>query len=121
MLPYAACCGRSSWHPHEAPPVRRHRDPFGGDVDACRTRDGVPRRGGKDVDVIVALYVPCARAAKQASARRIGVLGPSTNPVFAKAMLDEVRPAGRATRLEIHPVVMILRRGSRNRVRDPGA
>ena len=101
------------------------------------------------VDVIVALYVPCALAAKQAtrdvpiviiagdpvetgivpslarpggnitgvslmasalagksvelfrdmlpSARRVGVLGQSTNPVFAKAMLDEVLLAGGPT------------------------
>src|SRR5262249_12674082 len=111
------------------------------------------------VDVIVALYVPCALAAKQAtrdipivfiagdpvetgivpslahpggnitgvprmasalaaksvelfrdmlpSARRVGVLGQSTNPVFAKAMLDEVLRAGGPTRLKIQPVVMI--------------
>ena len=111
------------------------------------------------VDVIVALYVPCALAAKQAtrdipiviiagdpvetgivpslahpggnitgvslmasalagksvelfrdmlpSARRVGVLGHSTNPVFAKAMLDEVLLAGGPTRMKIEPVVMI--------------
>ena len=111
------------------------------------------------VDVIVALYVPCALAAKQAtrdipiviiagdpvetgivpslarpggnitgvslmavashgksvelfrdmlpSARRVGVLGHSTNPVFAKAMLDEVLLAGGPTGLKIRPVVMI--------------
>jgi len=111
------------------------------------------------VDVIVALYVPCALAAKQAtrdipiviiagdpvetgivpslarpggnitgvslmavashgksvelfrdmlpSARRVGVLGHSTNPVFAKAMLDEVLLAGGPTGLKIQPVVMI--------------
>jgi putative ABC transport system substrate-binding protein len=111
------------------------------------------------VDVIVALYVPCALAAKQAtrdipiviiagdpvetgivsslahpgenitgvslmasasggksvelfrdmlpSARRVGVLGQSTNPVFAKAMLDEVLRAGGPTGLKIQPVVMI--------------
>jgi ABC-type uncharacterized transport system substrate-binding protein len=41
------------------------------------------------------------------SARRVGVLGHSTNPVFAKAMLDEVLVAGGPTRLEIQPVVMI--------------
>jgi putative ABC transport system substrate-binding protein len=41
------------------------------------------------------------------SARRIGVLGHSTNPVFAKAMLDEVLVAGGPTGLEIQPVVMI--------------
>src|SRR4029453_4233408 len=111
------------------------------------------------VDVIVALYVPCALAAKQAtrdipivilagdpvetgivpslarpggnitglslmasalagksvelfrdmlpSLRRVGVLGHSTNPVFAKAMLDEVLLAGTPTGTEIEPVVMI--------------
>jgi len=111
------------------------------------------------VDVIVALYVPCALAAKQAtrdipiviiagdpvetgivpslarpggnitgvslmavashgksvelfrdmlpSARRVGVLGHSTNPVFAKAMLDEVLLAGGPTGIKIQPVVMI--------------
>jgi len=41
------------------------------------------------------------------SARRIGVLGHATNPVFAKAMLDEVLLAGRPTGLEIQPVVMV--------------
>jgi putative tryptophan/tyrosine transport system substrate-binding protein len=112
-----------------------------------------------NVDVIVALYVPCALAAKKAtsnipvvilagdpvetgivpnlarpggnitgvslmasasagksvelfrdmlpSMRRAGVLGHSTNPVFAKAMLDEVLVAGRPTGIEIHPVVMV--------------
>ena len=111
------------------------------------------------VNVIVALYVPCALAAKQAtrdipivilagepvetgivpslaspggnitgvslmasasngksvelfrdmlpSVRRVGVLGHSTNPVFAKAMLDEVRRAGGPTGIEIQPVVMV--------------
>src|SRR6266540_5465719 len=111
------------------------------------------------VDVIVALYVPCALAAKQAtrdipivilagdpvetgivpslarpggnitgvslmavashgksvelfrdmlpSARRVGVLGQATNPVFAKAMLDEVLRAGGPTGMKIQPVVMI--------------
>src|SRR5215210_241386 len=111
------------------------------------------------VSVIVALYVPCALAAKQAtrdipivilagepvetgiapslafpggnitgvslmasasngksvelfrdmlpSVRRVGVLGHSTNPVFAKAMLDEVRRAGGPTGIEIQPVVMV--------------
>src|SRR5213593_1761094 len=101
------------------------------------------------VDVIVALYVPCALAAKQAtrdipivilagepvetgivpsiaspggnvtgvslmasasngksvelfrdmlpSVRRVGVLGHATNPVYAKAMLDEVLRAGGPT------------------------
>ena len=41
------------------------------------------------------------------SARRVGVLGHSTNPVFAKAMLDEVLRAGGPTGLEIRPVVMV--------------
>ena len=111
------------------------------------------------VDVIVALYVPCALAAKQAtrdipivilagdpvetgivpglarpggnitgvslmaaasngksvelfrdmlpSVRRVGVLGHATNPVYAKAMLDEVLRAGGPTGIEIQPVVMI--------------
>ena len=111
------------------------------------------------VDVIVALYVPCALAAKQAtrdipiviiagdpvetgivpslarpggnitgvslmaiashgksvelfrdmlpSARRVGVLGQSTNPVFARAMVDEVLLAGGPTGMKIQPVVMI--------------
>jgi putative tryptophan/tyrosine transport system substrate-binding protein len=111
------------------------------------------------VDVIVALYTPCALAAKQAtreipiviiagdpvetgivpslarpggnitgvslmastlyaknielfrdmlpSVRRIGVLGNAANPVFAKAMLDEVLLAGGPTGTEIQPVVMI--------------
>ena len=110
-------------------------------------------------DVIVALYVPCALAAKRATtqipiviiagdpvetgivpnlarpggnitgvslmasplhgksvelfremlpgSRRVGVLGHSPNPVFAKAMLDEVLLAGRRTGIEIRPVVMI--------------
>jgi putative tryptophan/tyrosine transport system substrate-binding protein len=111
------------------------------------------------VDVIVALYVPCALAAKQAtreipiviiaadpvetgivpslahpdgnitgvslmsaastaknielfrdmlpSVRRVGVLGNAANPVYAKAMLDEVLLAGGPTGIEIQPVVMI--------------
>jgi putative ABC transport system substrate-binding protein len=41
------------------------------------------------------------------SARRVGVLGHSTNPVFAKAMLDEVLLAGKPTGMEIQPVVMV--------------
>src|SRR4029078_7583332 len=41
------------------------------------------------------------------SARRGGVLGHATNPVFAKAMLDEVLLAGRPTGIEIEPIVMI--------------
>lgn len=112
-----------------------------------------------NVDVIVALYVPCALAAKQAtreipivaiagdpvetgivpslarprgnvtgvslmaaaangksvelfrdmlpSIRRVAVLGQSTNPVYANAMLEEVLRAGGPTGLEIQPVVMI--------------
>jgi putative tryptophan/tyrosine transport system substrate-binding protein len=111
------------------------------------------------VDVIVALYVPCALAAKQAtrdipiviiaadpvetgivsslarpggnitgvslmsaastaknielfhdmlpSVRRIGIFGNAANPVYAKAMLDEVLRAGGPTGIEILPVVMI--------------
>jgi putative tryptophan/tyrosine transport system substrate-binding protein len=111
------------------------------------------------VDVIVALYVPCALAAKQATqdipiivlagepvetgivpslahpggnitgvalmasasngksvelfkdmfpkVKRVGVLGHSTSPIFAKAMLDEVRLAGGPTGIEIKPVVMV--------------
>jgi putative tryptophan/tyrosine transport system substrate-binding protein len=111
------------------------------------------------VDVIVALYVPCALAAKQAtrdipiviiagdpvetgivpslarpggnitgvslmaaaangksvelfrdmlpSVRRVGVLGHATNPVYAKAMLDEVLLAGRPIGIETQPVVMV--------------
>ena len=113
----------------------------------------------RKVDVIVALYVPCALAAKNAtrdipivilagdpvetgivgnlarpeanvtglslmaarsngksvelfrdllpSVRRVGVLGHATNPVYAKAMLDEVLRAGGQTRIEIHPVAMV--------------
>ena len=41
------------------------------------------------------------------SVRRVGVLGHATNPVFAKAMLDEVLFAGGPTGTEIQPVVMI--------------
>jgi putative tryptophan/tyrosine transport system substrate-binding protein len=41
------------------------------------------------------------------AARRVGLIGHATNPVFAKAMLDEVLIAGRPTGLEIHPVVMV--------------
>ena len=111
------------------------------------------------VDVIVALYVPCALAAKQAtrdipivilagdpvetgivpslarpggnitgvslmaaasngksvelfrdmlpSVRRVAVLGHATNPVYAKAMLEQVQSAGGPTGIEIRPVVMI--------------
>jgi putative ABC transport system substrate-binding protein len=109
--------------------------------------------------VIVALYVPCALAAKQAtrdipivilagdpvetgivpslarpggnitgvslmaaasngksvelfrdmlpSVRRVAVLGHATNPVYAKAMLEQVQLAGGPTGIEIRPVVMI--------------
>jgi putative tryptophan/tyrosine transport system substrate-binding protein len=41
------------------------------------------------------------------SARRVGVLGHSTNPVFAKAMLDQVLLAGGPTGMEVQPVVMV--------------
>ena len=41
------------------------------------------------------------------SVQRVGVLGHATNPVFAKAMLDEVLLAGRPTGTEIQPVVMV--------------
>src|SRR6266567_179672 len=41
------------------------------------------------------------------SAQRVSVLGHSTNPVFAKAMLDEVLLESRPTGIEIHPVVMV--------------
>jgi len=41
------------------------------------------------------------------SARRVGVLGHATNPVFAQAMLNEVLRAGGTTDLRIPPVVMI--------------
>jgi putative tryptophan/tyrosine transport system substrate-binding protein len=40
-------------------------------------------------------------------ARRVGILGHATNPVFAKAMLDEVLLAGGPTGIEIQPVVMV--------------
>jgi len=111
------------------------------------------------VDVIVALYVPCALAAKEAtrdipiviiaadpvetgivpslarpggnitgvslmsaasnaknvelfrdmlpSMRRVGILGNAKDPVFAKAMIDEVQRAAGPTNTEIQPVVMI--------------
>ena len=111
------------------------------------------------VDVIVALYVPCALAAKEAtrdipivilagdpvetgivpslarpggnitglslmaaasngksvelfrdmlpSVQRLGVLGHATNPVYAKAMLDEVLVAGSRTGVKIQPVAMV--------------
>ena len=111
------------------------------------------------VDIIVALYVPCALAAKQAtrdipivilagdpvetgivpslgrpggnitglslmaaasngksvelfkdmlpSLQRVGVLGHTTNPVYAKAMLDEVLHAGSQTKIKIEPIVMV--------------
>ncbi len=41
------------------------------------------------------------------SARRVGVLGHATNPVFAKSMLTEVLAAGRTTDTLIEPVVMV--------------
>jgi ABC-type uncharacterized transport system substrate-binding protein len=41
------------------------------------------------------------------SARRVGVLGHATNPVFAKSMLNEVVAAGRTTNTQIEPVVMV--------------
>ena len=41
------------------------------------------------------------------SARRVGVLGHATNPVFAKSMLNEVLAAGRTTDTQIEPVVMV--------------
>ena len=41
------------------------------------------------------------------SARRVGVLGHATNPVFAKSMLNEVLAAGRKTDTQIEPVVMV--------------
>jgi ABC-type uncharacterized transport system substrate-binding protein len=41
------------------------------------------------------------------SVRRVAVLGHATNPVWAKAMLDQVLLAGAPTGTEIHPVVMI--------------
>jgi putative ABC transport system substrate-binding protein len=37
----------------------------------------------------------------------VGVLGHAPNPVFAKAMLDEVLLAGGPTGMEIQPVVMV--------------
>ena len=132
-----------------------------------RAADGKPERLSPlaaelvrlKVDVIVALYVPCALAAKEAtrdipivilagdpvetgivpslgrpggnvtgvslmaarsngksvelfrdmlpSVRRIAVLGHATNPVYAKAMLDEVQLAGGQSRTEIHPIAMV--------------
>jgi putative tryptophan/tyrosine transport system substrate-binding protein len=41
------------------------------------------------------------------SVRRVAVLGHATNPVWAKAMLDQVLLAGAPTGTEIQPVVMI--------------
>ena len=41
------------------------------------------------------------------SVRRVGVLGHATNPVYAKAMLEQVQLAGGPTGIEIRPVVMI--------------
>jgi putative ABC transport system substrate-binding protein len=132
-----------------------------------RSADGRPERlpalaaelVSLKVDVIVALYVPCALAAKQAtrdipivilagdpvetgivpslarpggnitglslmaaasngksvelfrdmlpSVQRVGVLGHATNPVYAKAMLDEVVLAGSRTGIAIRPVAMV--------------
>ncbi len=132
-----------------------------------RSADGRPERLPElaaelvklKVDVIVALYVPCALAAKQAtrdipivilagdpvetgivpslarpggnitglslmaaasngksvelfrdmlpSMQRVGVLAHATNPVYAKAMLDEVLLAGDRTGIRIQPVVMV--------------
>jgi putative ABC transport system substrate-binding protein len=111
------------------------------------------------VDVIVALYVPSALAAKQAtkdipivivaadpvetgivsslarpggnitgvslmsaasnaknvelfrdmlpSMQRLGILGNAKDPIFAKAMIDEIQHAGGPTHTKIQPVVMI--------------
>ena len=39
--------------------------------------------------------------------RRVAVLGQATNPVYAKAMLEQVQLAGDPTAMEIRPVVMI--------------
>ena len=41
------------------------------------------------------------------SARRLGVLGHATNPVFAKTMLDHIQLASRPIGMEIQPVVMV--------------
>jgi putative ABC transport system substrate-binding protein len=41
------------------------------------------------------------------SVQRVGVLGHAANPVYAKAMLDQVLLAGRLTGIEIQPVVMV--------------
>ena len=41
------------------------------------------------------------------SVRRVGVLGHAANPVYAKAMLEQVQLAGGPTGIEIRPVVMI--------------
>jgi putative tryptophan/tyrosine transport system substrate-binding protein len=41
------------------------------------------------------------------SIRRVAVLGHSTNPVFAKSMLDEVLLAAGPTAMEIKPVMMV--------------
>jgi putative tryptophan/tyrosine transport system substrate-binding protein len=41
------------------------------------------------------------------SARRAGIIGHAANPVFAKAMLDEVLLASGPTGMEIQPVVMV--------------
>jgi putative ABC transport system substrate-binding protein len=41
------------------------------------------------------------------SMRRVAVLGNSADPVFAKSFLEQVQLAGRATGIEIQPVLMI--------------
>jgi putative ABC transport system substrate-binding protein len=41
------------------------------------------------------------------SLRRVGVLGNASDPVFAKAMLDEVRRSSGPTGTEIQPIVMV--------------
>ena len=41
------------------------------------------------------------------SARRVAMLGNSLDPIFAKAMFDEIRRAGGVTKTEIHPALMI--------------
>ena len=41
------------------------------------------------------------------SLRRVGILGHSTNPVFAKTMLDEVERAGAHVGVETKPVMMV--------------
>jgi ABC-type uncharacterized transport system substrate-binding protein len=59
------------------------------------------------VDVIVALYVPCALAAKQATreipivTRQIAVLTNSADPLFANLALIEAERAGSITGIKI--------------------